>query len=182
MRPDDDPGTRAGHGPARALPVSVGGNLTVVRRHDVFVWVGALCVYATSFAFHLVAGFDTRQVSYPQVGFRRRERFCDPAPARILIRFPDGAMADSTVMEHLRPATGPSLVPCDGTPEPGDMSSARYGRHESRWLVSPLPPAGQLEISVYLRGSVRPEGSALIDAGRVLAGVARAAALGEQDA
>lgn len=154
----------------QAMPVSVGANVTVVRQDHVFVWIGALCAYADGFAFHLIAGFDTRQVSYRQVGFRRMERFTDPAPARILIRFSDGTVADSTVMEHLSPATQPSLVPCDGTPEPGEMSVARYGRHESRWRVSPLPPAGQLEFSVYLRGSVRPDGAALMDAGLVLDG------------
>ena len=142
--------------------------MTIVRRDHVFVWVGALCAYADGFAFHLITGFDTRQVSYRQVGFRRLERFTDPAPARILIRFSDGSVADSTVMEHLSSATQSSLVPCDGTAEPGEMFVGRYGRHESRWRVSRVPSPGQLEVSVYLQGSVRPDGEAVMDAGLVL--------------
>jgi len=49
--------------PVWALPVTVAGDLVLVRRGGVLVSVGAICAYPVGFEFYLTIGFDRRQAA-----------------------------------------------------------------------------------------------------------------------
>src|SRR6266699_1495735 len=96
--------------PAWALPVTVAGDLVLVRQGDVLVSVGAVCAYPVGFEFYLTFGFDRSQAAGwraggpgdRMLGFHVRTPQERESATRIVVGFADGAVADS-VMTRVPP-------------------------------------------------------------------------------
>jgi hypothetical protein len=167
--------------PEWALPVTVAGDLVLVRRGGVLVSVGAVCAYPVGFEFYLTFGFDRSQAAVwragvpgdPMLGFHVRTPQERESATRIVVGFADGTVADSVMM---RVPPGEPVVRFAG----GDSGIGSYLsvlRAESRWWVSPLPPPGPVEFRIFLHGAAEPDGIASMDAGVILEAAARSQVL-----
>jgi len=174
------PGERWAEAPPEwALPVTVAGDLVLVRQGGVLVSVGAVCAYPVGFEFYLTFGFDGGQAAgwragVPgdrMLGFHARTPQERESATRIVVGFADGTAADSLVpMRRVTP--GEPVLRFAG----GDSVIGSYLpvlRAESRWWVSPLPPPGPVEFRVFLHGAAGPGGTASMDAGAIVEAAAR---------
>jgi len=168
----------AGAPPEWALPVTVAGDLVLVRQGGVLVSVGAVCAYPAGFEFYLTFGFDGGQAAGwgagvagdRMLGFHARTAQERESATRIVVGFADGTVADS--VSTMRVTRGEPVLRFAG----GDSGIGSYLpvlRAESRWWVSPLPPPGPVEFRVFLHGAAGPGGTASMDAGVILEAAAR---------
>ena len=173
---------RAEKPPEWALPVTVAGDLVLVRQGGVLVSVGAVCAYPVGFEFYLTFGFDRGQAAGWRagvpgdrlLGFHARTPHERESVTRIVVGFADGTVADSLSMTRVTP--GEPVLRFAG----GDSGIGSYLpvlRAESRWWVSPLPPPGPVEFRVFLHGAAGPDGTASMDAGVIVEAAARSQAL-----
>ncbi len=167
--------------PEWALPVTVAGDLALVRQGGVLVSVGAVCAYTVGFEFYLTFGFDRSQAAGWRAGvpgdqllsFHVRTPQERKSATRIVVGFADGAVADS-VMTRVSPGE-PVLQFAGGDSGIGSYLSVL--RAESRWWVSPLPPPGPVEFRIFLHGAAEPDGTASMDASAILEAAARSQVL-----
>ena len=169
--------------PEWALPVTVAGDLVLIRRGGVLVSVGAVCAYPVGFEFYLTVGLDRRQAAGRRaavpgdrmLGFHARTPQERESATRVAVGFADGAVADSTApMRRVTP--GEPVLRFAG----GDSAIGSYLpvlRAESRWWVSPLPPPGPVEFRVFLHGAAELDGTASMDAGVIVEAAARSQVL-----
>jgi hypothetical protein len=177
-------GERAESPPSWALPVTVPGDLVLVREGGVLVTVGAVCVYPVGFEFYLTFGFDprdgaawrTRAPGKQVLGFHMRTPGERESATRIVVGFPGGKPADSADMTTgnvgpqeptLRFSGGGSVI----------RSNSPVLRAESRWWVTPLPPPGLVDFSVFLHGAAEPDGRARMEAALIIEAAARSQVL-----
>jgi hypothetical protein len=169
--------------PEWALPVTVAGDLVLVRRGGVLVSVGAVCAYPVGFEFYLTVGFDRGQAAGRRawvrgdrlLGFHARTPQERESVTRITVGFADGAAADSVALLRRIPPGEPVLRFAGGDSVIGSYLSVL--RAESRWWVSPLPPPGPVEFRVFLHGAAGPDGTASMDAGVIVAAAGRSQVL-----
>jgi hypothetical protein len=170
--------------PTWALPVTVAGDLVLVRDGGVLVSVGAVCAYPIGFEFYVTFGFDAAQdakwrARAPRnrtLGFHVRRPEERESVTRIAVGFADGTAADSVAcMTGRVTPEEPVLVFAGG--DSVVLSDAPVLRAESRWWVSPLPRPGLVEFSVYLHGATEPDGTASMDAAGILEAAARSRVL-----
>jgi hypothetical protein len=167
--------------PARALPVTVAGDLVLVREGGVLVSVGAVCVYPEGFEFFLTIGFDsrdgaawrTRMPGDQILGFHMRTAAERESATRIVVGFPGGKSADSADSRTGKVVPGePALRFCGGDSGIRSFFPMQRGgevlRAESRWWVTPLPPPGLVDFSVFLHGAAEPDGTATMDAAVII--------------
>jgi hypothetical protein len=170
--------------PSWALPVTIAGDLILVSEGGVLMSVGAICAYPVGFTFYLTFGFDPLRAARMMgcgpgrrlLGFHARTPQEQESVTRIVITFPGGTMADSVACLTGPPAPGEPLLRFCG----GDsviQPDAPVLRAESRWWVSPLPPAGPVMFSVFLPGAAEPDGAESIDSARILEAAARSPVL-----
>jgi hypothetical protein len=170
--------------PAWALPVTVAGDVVLVREGGVLVSVGAVCAYPVGFEFYLTIGFDLRKAARRTtqgdgrrvLGFHARTPAEQASATRIVVGFASGATADSVACMGGKPTPGEPVLRFAG----GDSMIGSYSpvlRAESRWWVSPLPPPGRIEFRVFLHGAAEPSGAASMDAAGILAAASRSQAL-----
>jgi hypothetical protein len=173
----------AGAPPEWALPVTVAGDLVLVRQGGVLVSVGAVCAYPVGFEFYLTFCFDRSQTAGRRagvpgdrmLGFHARTPQERESATRIVVGFADGTTADSVVpLARVTPGV-PVLRFAGGDSEIGSYLSVL--RAERRWWVSPLPPPGPVEFRVFLHGAAEPDGTASMDAAAILEAAARSQAL-----
>lgn len=157
---DKDP-SWAATPPSWGIPVAVACNVTLIAREDLFIRAGAALVYPEGVRLHLITGLDLRTASFADVQFYGRSPRDELPPARLVVRFPDGRVADSAA----RPRKGPlePLLRYDGGGPNPTASGTPGPRHEGWWWITPAPPEGTLEISAWLRGSSEPTGMAVLD-------------------
>jgi hypothetical protein len=175
---------RAESPPAWALPVTVAGDLVLVREGGVLASIGAVCVYPEGFEFYLTVGFDsrdgaawrTRAPGNQVLGFDMRTPEERDSATRIVVGFPGGKSADSADSMTRNAVPGaPTLRFCGG-----DSAIRSYFpvlRAESRWWVTPLPPPGVVDFSVFLRGAAEPDGSATMAAAVIIEAAGRSQVL-----
>jgi len=169
--------------PAWALPVTVAGNLVLVRQGGVLVSVGAVCAYPVGFEFYLTFGFNPAQAAEWRartpgdrvLGFHARTPHEQVTAARIAVGFA-GTVADSVSCMNTEVTEGELIVAFAGG-DAGIPSYAPLLRAESRWWVSPLPPPGVVEFSIFLHGADEPDGTASLDAAEILEAVGRSQVL-----
>ena len=169
--------------PTWALPVTVAGDLVLVREGGVLVSVGAVCACPVGFVFYLTIGLDPRRAAGWRrratgsrvLGFHVRTPEERESAARIVVSFPGGRTADSVAsMTGVTP--GEPVLSFAG----GDSVIPAYApalRAESRWWVSPLPGPGQVDFSVFLRGAAEPDGTASMDAAGIIDAASRSQVL-----
>jgi hypothetical protein len=162
--------------PACALPVTVAGDLLLVRRAGVAVSLGPLCAYPAGFVFYLMIGIDRGRVTNRTVTFWGRSPADQAVATRLRVEFSDGRVADSLVKSRERPKPGDLVLRFSG----GTSQIHGYDlvpRSESRWWVSPLPPPGPVEFTVFLQGAAEPSGTARVDAGLITEAAGRSQVL-----
>ena len=155
--------------PSWALPVTVAGELVLLRTEQMLVYIGPVCAYPVGFVFCLTVGLNPR--SEPRMTFG----IGPGGPVRRLqVRF-DGWVADSAARRPVGEVRGePVLWDC-GWRSTGDRHP--NPRHVSRWWVSPLPEAGPVEFAVFVDGSEEASGTAQMDAGQITGAASRSVAL-----
>jgi hypothetical protein len=157
--------------PAWALPVTVPGDVVLLRQSGAMIAVTAVCAYPVGFVFYLIAGFDLSQADGPaRLQFRVRTAAEQASAARLQVSFPDGRVADSVADQAGLPTAERPVLTCVGE---GGTQEGGYLLQESRWWVSPLPPAGPVDITIYLGGSAVPGGTGRIDARLITEAAAR---------
>jgi hypothetical protein len=162
--------------PTWALPVTVAGDLVLVRQAGALVRVGPICAYPAGFVFYLTVSFNPGQVAGRNVGFHVRTPQERASATRIRVTYADGQMADSAAWMSGEQAPGRLLLRFDG----GGSVIRDYfqvPRAESRWWVSPLPPPGPVGFTVFLQGAAEPSGTAAMDADPIIAAARRSQAL-----
>ena len=177
-------GERAESPPPWALPVTVAGDLVLVREGGVLVTVGAVCVYPVGFEFYLTFGFDprdgaawrTRAPGKQVLGFHMRTPEERESATRIVVGFPGGKSADSADMTTGNVAQQEPTLRFSGG---GSVIRPYFPVlwAESRWWVTPLPPPGLVDFSVFLHGAAEPDGSASMDAALIIEAAARSQVL-----
>ena len=136
--------------------MTVPGDVVLLRRPGVIIAVTAICAYPVGFAFYLAAGFDLGQAGEPvPFQFRLRTAAERASATRLQVGFPDGRVTDSAASQIGPPSPAGPVLEFAGE---GGGRDGGYLRHESRWWVSPLPPAGPVDIAVYLRVRPSPAG------------------------
>jgi hypothetical protein len=156
----------------------------LVREGGVLASVGAVCVYPVGFEFYLTVGFDsaddaawrTAAPGNQLLGFHMRTTEERESASRIVVGFPGGKSADSAATMTGDVAPGEPAVRFSG----GDSAIRSYSpvlRAESRWWVTPLPPPGLVEFSVFLHGAAEPDGSASLDAAVIIEAAGRSQVL-----
>lgn len=146
-----------------ALPVTVPGDVVLVRQQGVLASVGALCVYPAGFEFYLTIALDAECVPERAMRFHGHSAEDRASATRVRVGFSDGRAADSVDQMARRVVAGEVVLRFAG----GDSGISNYrqvSRCESRWWVSPLPPPGQVWFEVLLHGPTEFMGSGQIDA------------------
>jgi|SRR5215472_10393969 len=171
--------------PAWALPVTVAGDLVLVRGGGVLVSVGAICAYPVGFEFYLTIGFDRRQAAGRMtpgprgrmLGFHVRTPEERQSATRVQVGLPGGMTADSVAyMSSGAVSPGEPVLRFSG----GDSVIKPYLpvlRAESRWWVSPLPLPGRVAFSIFLHGAAEPDGAASMDAAAIIEAAGRSQVL-----
>ncbi len=170
--------------PAWALPVTVAGDLVLVRQGGVLVSVGAVCAYPVGFEFYLTFGFNpapaaewrARAPGGRVLGFHARTPHEQVTAARIAVGLAGRAAADSVACMNREVTWGEPIVTFAGG-DAGIPSYAPVLRAESRWWVSPLPSPGLVEFSIFLHGADEPNGTASLDAEGILEAAGRSQVL-----
>jgi hypothetical protein len=94
---------------------------------------------------------------------------------RVCVGFSDGQVLDSAAdMTAVVTPGMPVLMYSGGV---SALSGTPALRSESRWWVSPLPPAGPVQFTVLLPGSPESAGAASIDAARITSAAERSEVL-----
>jgi hypothetical protein len=156
--------------PSWALPVTVAGDVVLVRTPGIAIAIGPICAYPTGFTFYLLAGFETRRPAVARLNFRARTPQEQAELTRLHIRYADGSVADSAARHQARPAPARSALRyCGGT----DTVNNQVRRTQTLWWASPLPPAGAIEFSICLPGASEPTGTGRIEGSTIIAAAAR---------
>lgn len=171
-----DPRPWAEQPPAWVLPVTVAGDLVLVREQGVLVSVGAICAYPAGFAFYLTIGLDRARVADRTIGFHAHTAEERASAARLQVTFPDARIADSLARGAGRVTPGELLLRFSGGGS-GIRDYMAIPRCESQWWVSPLPPPGPVEFSISLPGAAAPSGSGRIDASLITSAAVRSQTL-----
>jgi hypothetical protein len=149
----EEPRPWAEEPPAWVLPVTIAGDLVLVREPGVLVSVGAICAYPSGFEFYLTIGLDRARVADRKISFRVHSEEDRASAARLRVGFSDGQVGDSLARGTGRVTAGELLLRwCRG--ESGIQDYSTVPRCESQWWVSPLPPPGPVEFTVVLPGAV----------------------------
>jgi hypothetical protein len=165
--------------PAGVLPVTIPGDVTLIRDDTVLACVGSICAYPSGFTFYLLIGLNPAREPVRRVGFHVRTDEERAEAARLQVRYRDGRVADSFAYMTgkvtpgnaiLRYSGGSSVIRPD-MPEP---------RAESMWWVSPLPPDGPVEFALTLEGGAGPSGTARIEAATILHAAGHSRALWQE--
>lgn len=157
--------------PAGVIPVTVPGDVVLLRAPGQVTWVGAVTVFPDSFVFTVLTLFDTR-VTKPheswalEVPHRSRETW-------LAVRFSDGRYraADLNANTPRHQPQGPHVR------FQGGQANWTDGWDYSRWWVTPLPPAGPVELAIHLNGDTDPTGVGCLDGDALIDAAARAQAL-----
>jgi hypothetical protein len=166
--------------PAWALPVTVPGDLVLIREGGVVASVGGLCAFPMGFAFYLTISFKrdhvaTRKAREPggeMLWFDARTEEEREATSRMTVRLPGWAVADSLAYMSMPVVPGEPVLRFSA----GDSGIQTYLselRAESKWWVSPLPGPGQTEFSVFLHGAAEAEGTASMDTAGIIQAATR---------
>jgi hypothetical protein len=146
-----------------ALPVTIPGDLVLLRRPGLAIWAGAVSAWREGFEFTLLMLHD----------FRVHGEVLDFAPVLgdqgagvwLSIRFADGrtCAADVDTKRTLEQPAGPGLQVISGF-------AAGNGANDSRWQVRPLPPHGLVQLTISLGGpGGETVGSGSLDGTAILA-------------
>jgi hypothetical protein len=159
--------------PSWALPVTVPGELVLIRAERMLAYIGPVWAYPTGFGFSLSVSMHPS--SDWRTGFGGRGARPNGPVTRLQVRF-DGRIADPAALRSAEVAAGqPVLRDC------GWRSTAQEGhpnpRYVGRWWVSPLPQAGPVEFTVFLEGATEVTGSAQMDAGQITRAASRSVTL-----
>jgi len=163
--------------PAWALPVTLAGDLVLVREPGVLACVEAICVYPNGFLFYLLIGLDPARTPPRAVQFHLRTPEERMSAARLRVGYSNGQVADSFESMTSNVTPGKAVLRFSGG-HSVIRSDARC-RGESMWWVSPLPPPGPVEFAVFLQPSAQPAGTAHIDADQITRTAARSQTLWE---
>jgi hypothetical protein len=162
---------RPGPPPTGVTPVTVPGDLVLVRRPGLVTWVGAVTAFPGGFEFTLMTLFDVRQVEPPaglalDVPQRSQETW-------LAVRFCDGRYraADLNANTPRDQPEGPHLQMQDGE------ANWTEGWDISRWWATPLPPAGPVELAIHLNGAAHPSGVGYLDGTALVEAASKARAL-----
>ena len=150
--------------PGTDLPVTIPGDLVLVRTSELAVWAGAVTAWREGFEFTLLILREPR-VPGPAPNFMSQPGDPDTGPW-ISIEFADGRASESGVSINRPPKRqdrlGLELV-CEESTGHLDYS---------RWRVTPLPPPGAVTLTLYLRGAVPLVGSGAFDGAAITNGLA----------
>jgi hypothetical protein len=129
-----------------------------------------VCVYRDGFLFHLISSTSGNT---SRLGFRGRYEEERRNQTRLVVRYADGRMADSTQMFGRRATHGLLLlIGSDFASRGGDWHS-----EQTMWLVMPLPVTGPVSFDLYLPGETAASGSASFDSAPIVSAAVRAEAL-----
>jgi hypothetical protein len=166
------------------LPVTVGGDLTLIRQPGLLAFVGPICAYPLGFLFYLTISVDSRALdpglpekpSQYLVNFSARTPDERQSAASIQVRFSDGRAAESgdDTADRL---TSPDILLNYSGGTSLLHSNAPILTAESCWWVSPLPPAGPVHFTVTLPGLPGGAGSAAFDASLIAAAASQSSPL-----
>jgi hypothetical protein len=153
--------------PAAVLPVTVPGDLILLRQPGIAIWAGAVSAWPEEFEFTLLMLFHGHQTA-ETLALHPRER---GARAWLSLRYADGRhrAADLNANMPSDQPEGPALTPglCE--------SSTSEGWDRSRWRVTPIPPPGPVELTIHLSGQGRQTCSGYLDGQAITTAAARAA-------
>jgi hypothetical protein len=144
-------------------PVTIPGDVVLVRRPELAIWAGAVSAYPGGFMFTVLALFDIRRglpEGVPWDGSRFHQQ------TLLAVRFSDGRYREVTESSLNRPpgqAEGPHLRAVDGA------ANWTGGWWYSRWWVTPLPSPGPVELAVRFDGTGIPGGTGKLDGAAVAA-------------
>jgi hypothetical protein len=161
--------------PSWAVPVTVAGELVLVRRADVLAYIGPVCAYPTGFLFSLTIAAAPGGSGDSMIGLCVREGRRPGPVLRVQARFGD-VTVDSAARGTGRAAAGQPLLRDWGASATGRVGHP-HPRSAGRWWVSPLPPAGPVEFAVFLPGEAEQSGAGRMDAGPIIAAAGRSAVL-----
>ncbi len=147
--------------PSGIVPVTVPGDLILVRGPRLAAWAGAVSASPAGFGFTLLIVTDTGQT--PDFALHPGER---DSRTWLEVRFADGRAraADLNACTPYEQPEGPSLT--------FEYDANCEGSNHSRWWVTPLPPPGPVSLEIHLDGQPEPsgvghlDGQSLIDAAR----------------
>jgi hypothetical protein len=148
--------------PAIALPVTVAGDLVLIRTPELAIWAGAVSAWWDGFEFTLRMLHDRRSHA-PVPDFDILPRDQGGAGSWLSIRFADSPARAADLNSHTSSdqPSGPEirLIWGEGT---------SYEAHR-RWRVTPLPPPGPVELTVHLSGPAQQTASGIFDGAAILA-------------
>jgi hypothetical protein len=154
--------------PGGVIPVVVPGDVVLVREPGLAVWAGAVTVFPKGFQFTLLALFDTDR-GLPPVDFALLTHERDHL-TWLEITYADGR-ARAADLNANTPSSQPEGPHLDAH---GVQVSWSGGWARSDWWVTPLPPAGPVELAIHIGGSETPTGTGRLD-GRLIADAASGA-------
>lgn len=157
--------------PAGVIPVTVPGDVILTRRTGLAVWAGAVAAFPEGFELTVLIQFDVQTGSPPGPIIDTVQLH---EAAVLSVGFCDGRYRSVTRMGLNRPAElseGPHLTRVDGE---ADWSR---GSVMDRWWVTPLPPPGPVELSVYLDAATEPSGTGQLDGAAIVRAASRAEVL-----
>lgn len=156
--------------PVRDIPVAVAGDLVLVREPAMLVSAGAFTVSSSGFEFELHVAVD---ISDPAVRLPLHmfsvERDWRADCTWMSIGYADGRACDANMLRCTLP--GEDSRKSEDI-KVGFLFNPDEAVRSSRWWVSPLPPPGPLTLTIHLNGRAGPVGTAILDAGVLLAAAA----------
>jgi hypothetical protein len=157
--------------PAGVIPVTVPGDVVLLRAPGLAVWARAVTVFPDGFAFTLQTLFDTMVTNPPASWALDAPQRC--RETWLAIRFSDGRYraADLNANTPRDQPQGPHLRFYGG------LASRTGGWERSRWWATPLPPPGPVELAIHLNGQAGPSGVGYLDGEALTAAAARAQTL-----
>ena len=149
--------------PGGIIPVVVPGDVVLVREAGLVVWAGAITAFPEGFLFTLLTLIDSSRDTPPDFALDTEERHTG---TWLEIRYSDGRhrAADLNANTPADQPQGPHLTLQSG------LASSTEGWHRSVWWVTPMPPPGPVELTVYIGGRETP-GTGILD-GALLANAA----------
>ena len=174
----------SGDWPVRYLPVTVGGDLTLIREPGLLAFVGPICAYPVGFLFYLTISVDPQALdpAPPEgpprylVNFSARTPDERASAASIGIGFSDGRTAGSG--DGMAGRLTPPDIRLNYSGEISPLrSNAPRLTVESCWWVSPLPPEGPVHFAVTLPGLPGGAGIAALDASLITAAASQSSPL-----
>lgn len=161
--------------PSWALPVTVAGELVLVRRAGVLAYIGPVCAYPTGFLFYLTISLHPGRAGDQRIGFDVRSPEERAPISRLRVRFGD-EVVDSVASMTGGVVVGQPLLRCCGA-HSTVLDGHPHPRQESWWWVSPLPQGGPVEFAVFLPGEAEQSGAARMDAGQITRAARRSTVL-----